>query len=99
MNIDAAQIPDAAAFALNECQKDPEASPWDLIAAALSAWPGACIRTRVQPDPKNGGQWTLPVPMLSLPFTKEGQQFGAKLEKIRRRSGFKWPKGAPEDGR
>lgn len=33
------QIPDAAAFALDDARKDPDASPWDLIAAALNAWP------------------------------------------------------------
>ena len=38
--IKAEQVPDAAAFALNDAQKDPDASPWDLIAAALNAWPG-----------------------------------------------------------
>jgi hypothetical protein len=42
------------------------------IAAALAAWPGVCIRTRMQPDPENGGQWILPEKMLSLPLPKEG---------------------------
>jgi len=43
------------------------------LAAALNAWAGACIRTLVEPDPNNGGQWILPVQMLSLPLPKEGE--------------------------
>ena len=41
------------------------------LAAGLAAWPGVCVRTRLQPDPKNGGQWILPEEMLSLPLTQE----------------------------
>lgn len=40
------QIPDAAAFALDDERKAPDASPWDLIAAALNAWPGMAYRYR-----------------------------------------------------
>jgi hypothetical protein len=43
----------------------------DYLATALNAWPGVCIRTRMQPDPENGGQWILPEKMLSLPLPKE----------------------------
>ncbi len=38
--IKAEQVPDAASFALDEARRDPDASPWDLIAAAINAWPG-----------------------------------------------------------
>jgi hypothetical protein len=47
--------------------------PESIAAAALNAWPGACIRTRMQPDPMNGGQWIMPEKMLSLPLPKEGE--------------------------
>lgn len=45
-------VPDAAAFALDEARRDPDASPWHLIAAALNAWPGAS-----RESDQLGGNW------------------------------------------
>jgi hypothetical protein len=57
------QIPDAAAFALDDARKDPDASPWDLIAAAINAWPGVFEFMRT-----NGCGSALALP---LPETRE----------------------------
>lgn len=54
--IKAEQVPDAASFALDEARRDPDASPWDLIAAALNAWPG------VNTDAVRCGTLILPLP-------------------------------------
>lgn len=58
------QVPDAVVFAMQDCMKDPEASPWDWIAAALNAWPGADARiipSLIRDD----------FPALILPLTQE----------------------------
>ena len=48
--IKAEQVPDAASFALDEARRDPDASPWDLIAAAINAWPGMRVKAVLLAD-------------------------------------------------
>jgi hypothetical protein len=40
----------------------------DIIAAALNAWPGVCVRTQFRPDPNQGWKHLKTEPMLSLPL-------------------------------
>jgi hypothetical protein len=65
--IDAKQIPKEVWLAAWEAYAKSGCTMSHAIAAALNAWPGVCIRTRMQPDPENG-QWILPEKMLSLPL-------------------------------
>jgi hypothetical protein len=44
------------------------ATPAEILAGVLNAWPRGRIRTRPRPDPDNGGQWILPEDTLSLPL-------------------------------
>ena len=71
MKITEEMIPLAAAIAATREGVDSDMVR-EIAAAALNAWEGACIRTRMQPDPDHGGQWILPQPMLSLPLPKDG---------------------------
>jgi len=59
-------IPDAAAFALDDCRKDPDASPWDLIAAAINAWPGMW-----QKGDAGTFHGAVPYPAIILPLPQE----------------------------
>jgi hypothetical protein len=75
------QIPDAAAFALDECRKDPDASPWDLIAAALNAWPGKYQSKGITPILRITST-TSSSPYRSPPVTEEQQKLREKAAKI-----------------
>jgi hypothetical protein len=81
MKIGPKQIPIEAAIAATR-EGLPSDVVREIVSAVLSAWPGVSITTRIQADFKNGNQWILPVPILSLPLTKEGQQLDAKIEKL-----------------
>jgi hypothetical protein len=51
------QVPDAVVFAMQDCMKDPEASPWDWIAAALNAWPGMSHAHNEEGEIKDWATW------------------------------------------
>jgi hypothetical protein len=78
MKITEKQMPGAAVEAAESVIKDGFYNGMGVdeiaraaLAAALNAWEGVCIRTRMQPDPMHGGQWMLSEKMLSLPLPKE----------------------------
>ena len=55
------QMPDEAVFAMQDCMKHSDTSPWDWIVAALNAWPG------MYPVSYGGDE----PPFLVLPLTTE----------------------------
>lgn len=53
-------VPDDAVFAMQDCMRHPDTSPWDWIVAAINAWPGAAERR----------SWDGSVGRLILPLTE-----------------------------